>query len=722
VKKFDSIIKDKSGLILEKRIPKVSIIGNPNSGKTAIFNRLTGLHHKIGNFPGVTVEKKSGWLKGHKIIVEDFPGTYSMNAQSMDEHIVSEFIQSWRQKKNRPDAVVVVVDATNLARNIFFALQIMDWGLPTILVLNMIDEVQKNNLVVDDRLLQSRLNVEAVIPVSAKFGRGIKDLIGSIHSVIDGSQRSVQIPLFLKLDDRHTPLQEIVDYFSNIRHDDHTILPLIDSIRVISDDAYLKFLGPNLNSDQLKTVKSLIKKTREAFHANGVNYHTLESSARYQFIDEDLSPAFSSSTEADKTISEKIDQTLTHPVIGSLIFIVLLGLIFNTIFSWAQYPMDLITSGIDMFTAQVNSLLPPSALKSLLVDGVISGVGNVIVFLPQIILLVFFIGLLEDSGYMARMSFMMDGLMGRLGMSGKSVLPLLSGFACAIPAVMAARTIESWKDRLLIIMLIPLMSCSARLPVYTLIISALIPQKTILGFIQLQGLILLGVYFLGLITALIIAFVIKLSSKKAKRSQYIIELPPYRIPMLKSLWWRIFDAGKKFIFTAGSIILAMTVILWFLASYPKSNGSDNMQSQDQKVSQSYAEQMGHLIEPVIKPLGFDWKIGVGLITSFAAREVIISTFSVLYNIEAGAEEEVVSLSVALKNDQYPDGSKVFTPLVAMSLLVFFVYAAQCMSTFAIIKRETRSWLWPSLMIVYMNILAYTASLIVFQGGKMIGLE
>jgi len=712
VKKSDSIIKDRTGLKIKKRIPKVSIIGNPNSGKTAIFNRLTGLHHKIGNFPGVTVEKKSGWLKGHKIVVEDFPGTYSLNAQSMDEHIVSDFIQSWRQKENRPDAVVIVVDATNLARNIFFAL----------LVLNMIDEVQKNNLTVDDRLLHSRLNVEAVIPVSAKYGRGIEDLISSIHSTVAGSHRSFQNPLFLKLDDRHAPLQELVDYLSNIRQDDHTILPLIDGIRVISDDSNLKFLEPNLNSDQLKTVKRLIKKTREIFHTNGVNYYILESSARYQFIDEDLSPAFKNSTEADKTISEKIDQTVTHPVIGSLIFVVLLGVIFNTIFSWAQYPMDLITSGMDMLTAQVNSLLPPSALKSLLIDGVISGVGNVIVFLPQILLLVFFLGLLEDSGYMARMSFMMDGLMGRLGMSGKSVLPLLSGFACAIPAVMAARTVETWKDRLLIIMLIPLMSCSARLPVYTLIISALIPQQTILGFIQLQGLILLGVYFMGFFTALIIALVIKLFTKKAKRSQYIIELPPYRIPMLQSLWWRLFDAGKKFIISAGSIILAMTVVLWFLASYPQSNGTDIMLSQDQKVSQSYAGQLGHLIEPVIKPLGFDWKIGVGLITSFAAREVIISTFSVLYNIQTSEEEEVVSLSTALKNDRYPDGKKVFTPLVAMSLLVFFVYAAQCMSTFAIIKRETRSWLWPSLMIVYMNILAYTASLIVFQGGKMIGFE
>ncbi len=720
MKKSDLITEDKPCPEKERKIPKVAIIGNPNSGKTVIFNRLTGLHHKIGNFPGVTVEKKSGWLKGHKIIIEDFPGSYSLNAQSMDEQIVCEFIQSWRQEENRPNAVVVVVDATNLARNIFFALQIMDWGLPTILVLNMMDEVQKNNLYIDDQLLQSRLNVEVVLPISAKYGQGIDDLITSIQKTISQPRKSLQNPVFLKLDDRHRPLQELIDYLSKNRTD-HTILPLIDSVRAISDDSYLQFIKPYLDSDQLKTVTHLIKKARETFHINGINFRTMESSARYNFIDEDLARAFTNSTETDKTFSERIDETITHPVIGSILFVALLGLIFNTIFSWAQYPMDMITSGMGWLTAELNILVPSSAFKSLVIDGIISGVGNVIVFLPQIVLLVFFIGLLEDSGYMARMSFMMDGLMGRLGLSGKSVLPLLSGFACAIPAVMAARTIENWRDRLLIIMLIPLMSCSARLPVYTLIISALIPQQTILGFIQLQGLILLGVYFLGFFTALFIALVVKLFTKKIKGSHYIIELPPYRIPMLQSLWWRIFDAGKKFIITAGSIILAMTIILWFLASYPQTNDAE-LVSQEQKVSQSYAGQLGHLIEPVIKPLGFDWKIGVGLITSFAAREVIISTFSILYKIEADEYKEVVSLSEALKNDRYPDGSKVFTPLVAISLLVFFVYAAQCMSTFAIIKRETRSWLWPSLMIVYMNLFAYTASLIVFQGGKLIGLE
>ena len=704
----------------EIKAPKIAIIGNPNSGKTAIFNRLTGLHHKIGNFPGVTVEKKSGWLKGHNVLVEDFPGSYSLNAQSIDERIVSEYIQSWREVENRPAAVVVVVDATNLARNIFFALQVMDWGLPTILVLNMIDEVKKNNQSIDAQYLQSKLDIEAVIPVSAKYGDGINELIEAIQQLVLQPANRLKNTTYIKIDDKSSEITNLVE-FLNQNRTDHTILPLIDSIRILSDESYAKFISPYLTAEQFNLTRKLAEDTRKKIENQGINIATLESEARYKYIDDDLAQAFTSSSESEKTFSEKIDQIISHPVFGSLIFITLLGLIFNTIFSWAQYPMDLISSGIDSLGAQLNSLLPSSLFKSLLIDGVIVGVGNVLVFLPQIILLVFFIGLLEDSGYMARMSFMMDGLMGRLGLSGKSVLPILSGFACAIPAVMAARTVESWRDRLLIIMLIPLMSCSARLPVYTLIISALIPQQTLWGFVQLQGLVLLAVYFLGFITALVIAFFIKVFTKKSRRTTYNIELPPYRVPMFRSIGWRVFDAGKKFVITAGSIILAMTIILWFLATFPQADDSFAL-SPEQKVSQSYAGKLGHLLEPVIKPLGFDWKIGVGLITSFAAREVIISTFSILYNIESGEDEDILSLTAALQNDRYPDGQKVFTPLVALSLLVFFVYAAQCMSTFAIIKRETQSWLWPSLMIVYMNALAYMASLIVFQGGKLMGFD
>ncbi len=524
----------------------------------------------------------------------------------------------------------------------------------------------------------------------------------------------------IKADAQLTLVGEMTDFLARF-YQDRNILPLIDSLRILADDRYAKHVMPFLDKKQAADLNELTKRTRDRFDSQNIDYHSLETSARYRFIDEELRPAFERSMESEKSMSEKVDRVITHPVLGSIIFLVLLTFIFNAIFSWAQYPMGLIEDLFSQLGNFLTNTLPPSKIKGLLVDGMIGGVGNIVVFLPQIILLVFFISILEDSGYMSRMSFMMDGLMRRFGLSGKSVLPLLSGFACAIPAVMAARTIERWRDRLLIIMLIPLMSCSARLPVYTLVISALIPQKTFWGFLELQGMILLGVYFLGFFTALIVAMVVKFVAGTSRLAQYLFELPPYRFPIFRSVGWRVYDAGKKFLLNAGSIILAMTVILWFLASYPDPDPGENLSSKD-AVSQSYAGQLGHLIEPVISPLGFDWKIGVGLISSFAAREVIISTFSTIYNIEAGDEAPVVSLAQAMKNDRRPDGRPLFTPLVALSLLIFFVYAAQCMSTFAIIRRETQSWRWPLIMILYLNLLAYFASLIVYQGGKLIGFE
>jgi len=355
----------------------------------------------------------------------------------------------------------------------------------------------------------------------------------------------------------------------------------------------------------------------------------------------------------------------------------------------------------------------------LVVDGIIVGVGNVIVFLPQIVILIFFISLLEDSGYIARMAFILDRLMSKIGLHGKSVLPMLSGFACAIPAIMASRTIENWRDRLLTIMLIPLMSCSARLPVYVLLISAFIPAETYWGFLKLQGLVLMGMYFLGFFTAVIISLLVKKFVPERSVSNFILELPPYRMPLPKSIWWKVYDSGKLFIVNAGSIILAISVILWFLASYPKPDESLGLTAKE-RVEQSYAGQVGRFIEPVIKPLGFDWKMGVGLIASFAAREVLVSTFATIYNIEEESEENIVPLIEAMRRDRYPDGRPVFSVLAALSLLVYFVYAAQCMATFAIIKRETNSWRWPLIMIVYMTALAYIASLIVYQGGLLLG--
>ena len=677
------------------------------------------MHQKISNFPGVTVEKKSGWLRNQAIIIEDYPGTYSLQAQSPDEKIVSDEVQSWRTHKNRPDAIVVVVDGTNLSRNIFFAMQIIERGVPTVVVINMFDQVKRKRITIDCHKLQRILGAEAVIPTSAKYGEGVNEIIETIKRIIhkDGPG-AVQDPILLKNDDQLLPYKNLTDFLAGINNDETKIYPLIDSLQLVADEEHLARIDLHCTDQQKEKIKKLIKSTQETCRIRGIDYRSLEAKARYAFIDEDLGSAFQNVSISERSSSEKIDRIITHPLLGSIFFILLLGFVFNAIFSWAVYPMDRIEEGIGWLSQVARSSLPPSGVRNLLIEGMIGGVGNIMVFLPQIILLVFFIGLLEDSGYMARMSFMLDGLMGRFGLSGKAVLPLLSGFACAIPAVMAARTIENQRDRLLIILLIPLMSCSARLPVYMLLISALIPNSLIWGFLNVQGLVLLGMYFLGLITAMIVALVVKRISGKNRPHQYWIELPPYRIPMLQSLGWRVYDAGKKFLLNAGSIILAMTIVLWFLASYPKTEEALNLPAREQ-VAGSYAGQLGHLLEPVIRPLGFDWKIGVGLISSFAAREVIISTFSTLYNIEAGNNGDSVTLRQALRNDRYPDGRAVFTPLVALSLLVFFVYAAQCMSTFAIIRRETSSWRWPLFMIAYMNILAYIAALVVFQGGSWI---
>jgi ferrous iron transport protein B len=702
------------GISKYHKTPWVSIIGNPNSGKTAIFNRLTGLHHKIGNYPGVTVERKIGRLKGRKIIVEDLPGTYSLNAQSIDEKIVAEFVQSWREAKHRPNAIIVVLDATNLSRNIFLALQILDWNIPTIIVLNMMDEAKKLGIQIDVNLLRRKLDNDHIIPACAKDGLGIDAIIETVVHICtaDHSQKSPPTPF--SSDGQKEFLDELI-HFLGERNNRLYLSPEIDAVRLVAYENYFTYIKPYLSDKEQTQLKMLIDKTRKRF-GDAASYVSLESRVRYQFIDTELAPAFLNPSRKERVLSDKIDNVLTHPVWGMLVFTLIMGFIFQSVFSWAQYPMALIEKGVTQFGVYIETIFPASMVKNMVIDGIIPGVGNVLIFFPQIILLVLFISLLEDSGYMARMAFMTDHLMRKVGLNGKSVLPLLSGFACAIPAVMASRTIENWRDRVLIILLIPLMSCSARLPVYTLLISAFIPRTILLGFIELQGIVLLAVYFLGFFSALFIAFMIKIVTAKRKKTQFLLELPPYRLPMIRSIWWRVYDSGKTFLLNAGSIILAITILLWFLASNPRPDPNTTMTPKE-KVEQSYAGQLGRLLEPVIKPLGFDWKIGVGLITSFAAREVIISTFATLYNIESEAEQDVVSLKTALREDHYADGRPVFSLMTTLSLLVFFVYAAQCMSTFAIIKRETNSWRYPFIMLAYMNVLAYIASLSVYQIGN-----
>jgi ferrous iron transport protein B len=693
----------------------VAILGNPNCGKTALFNRLTGLHHKVGNYPGVTVEKKAGNLRGHKIIIEDFPGTYSLSAKSLDEKIVEDMVQSWRNPANRPLAAVVIIDATNIQRNIYLALQILDWNVPTIIVLNMIDEARKKGIKINYRLLKKKLGAYAVMPTSAKTGEGVEKLIETIASIPMDYESPKMEPRLSNTDRFIEPLHPLADilkpYEEILNHNS-----IIESLRLLNEKSYIKYIAPLLPDEEITRLKNVLKDVKDEFNRQNISYQMIEQSSRFAFIDSQLSKVLSEDDLHKESRSEKFDKIITHRIFGPILLIFVLAFIFNAIFSWAQAPMEWISQSMDWLTQFARQNIPPSTFKSLLIDGIIGGVGSVLVFFPQIILLVLFLSILEDSGYMSRMAFMLDKMLNKIGLHGRSVLPLLSGFACAIPAIMSARTIDSWRDRLVTIMIIPLMSCSARLPIYTILIAAFIPHQTVLGFLSLQSLVLMGIYFLGMFTAILVAMIFKKVFKRETISTMMMELPPYRMPLLRSLWWQLYERGKLFLSNAGSIILAVSIILWFLASFPRPDGFEQMNAQ-QKIEQSYAGKLGHAIEPAIRPLGFDWKIGIGLITSFAAREVIVSTLSTLYNLEDDGGSH--NLIEAMKNDKHPDGRPVFSLLTAISLMVFFAYAAQCMATFAIIHRETNSWRWPFLMVAYMTFLAYLGSLLTYQLGSLL---
>jgi len=700
-----------------KSDPWIAILGNPNCGKTALFNRLTGLHHKVGNYPGITVEKKSGRIRNSTLLLRDLPGTYSLNAKSIDEKIVSDMVQSWREPQNRPRAVIVVVDATNLVRNIYLALQILDWNVPTIIVLNMIDEARKKKISIDNEALKKITKAWAVIPASAKYGEGIKEITETIENIPDNLQLPSVEPRLLEIErcsENISPLEQFLN--KKVKLLNHH--PRIEALRLLSETGYINYLSKYFTATELQELLKILEQVKSDLKAKNIPFQSLEQTSRFAYIDLYLADVFHKDSITRRSMSEKADAILTHPFFGPVSLFLVLGFIFNAIFSWAQIPMDLIQNGMDWLSSTTGTIMADGMLKDLLTEGIIGGAGAILVFFPQILILIFFLSILEDSGYMARMAFMMDKLMSKIGLNGRAVLPLLSGFACAIPAVMSARTIENRRDRIVTIMLIPLMSCSARLPVYTILIAAFVPSQYVLGFLPLQAIVLMSVYFLGMFTAIFVALIFKKLYPAGRSQSMLMELPPYRMPLARSLWWQIYDKGKSFLATAGSIILAISIVLWFLASHPKMPG-DEQHSAKQRIEQSYAGQVGHFIEPVIKPLGFDWKIGVGLVTSFAAREVMVSTLSTLYNLEDESGQSP-SLIQALRNDRYPDGRKVFTPLVALSLMVFFVFAAQCMATFAIIKKETNSWKWPTLMMVYMTFLAYMGSLIVFQGGKILG--
>jgi ferrous iron transport protein B len=700
----------------------VALIGNPNTGKTSIFNALTGLRQKIGNYPGVTVEKKTGTVLGpggEQIRLHDLPGMYSLTPKSMDEEIARDVLMDEWDEHLDIRLVVVVADAANLNRNLYLVTQVIDLGMPVVVALNMMDSAKSEGVHIDVEALSDRLDVP-VVPVVATKQHGLDLLRQAMFAQVTAPKTRKKTGTLTLDEALNASLTPVVDWL-----EEHTRLTssaqTAEALRVVSSDLALESWMSGHHTEACKNdLRTATQSIRDHLEEKDIPWRILEAKLRYEQIDDLYEQTVQENPEAGQSFSMRLDRVLTHRIAGPMFVLALFALIFQTIFSWAEGPMDAIEGGIGTLGEYVVTRMPEGMLQSLIVDGIIAGVGAVLVFLPQILFLFFFLALLEDTGYMARVAFLMDRLMKGLGLSGRSVIPLLSSFACAIPGIMATRTIASWKERLVTIMIAPLMSCSARLPVYILMIGAFIPDTPVLGIFSLSGITLLAMYLLGIAGAIGAALVFKwFFMPDAPSTTFIMELPPYRRPSLRWVLLQMYERAKVFITDAGQIILAISIVLWFLASYPKPDDYD-MVSARERIQQSYAGQLGHWIEPAIEPLGFDWKLGIGLITSFAAREVMVSTLATIYNVEK-ADETSVDLRTALQNETDPaTGEPIYTPLVAISLMVFFVFACQCMATVAIVKRETNSWRWPIIMIAYMTILAYIASFAVYQGGRFFG--
>jgi ferrous iron transport protein B len=731
-------------------ISYVALTGNPNCGKTTLFNALTGLRAKVGNYAGVTVERKEGRLigiaKGNPVTIIDLPGTYSLSPQSLDEQISRDVLFNRLADVPAPDAVVVVVDASNLQRNLYYATQVIELGYPTIVALNMMDVARNNGHEIDTDLLSRELGVP-VLPLVASEGEGVDALKQTIvkSAPPQAPKLFCEVPASIDREARELTVQ-LEGVFPETEHQARA-----EALLLISDDKFLKSSLTHYPSE----IQETISKARARLEQEGIDWRSAVIEARYAAIAQ-VQEAVTTETLLDQeTFSDKLDGILTHRIWGVLIFLGIMTMMFQSIFSFAQIPMDLIGQGVDWFGNLVGRSMGPGPLNDLLVRGVIKGVGAVIVFLPQICLLFLFIGLLEDTGYMARAAFLMDRLMSKVGLHGKSFIPMLSSFACAIPGIMATRTIESAKDRLVTILVAPLMSCSARLPVYTVLIAACIPQQTVLGFLRLPGLTLLAMYLLGIVVALLMALLFKKTILKGPTPMLIMELPPYKRPLLRSVLRQMWERSKLFLRRAGTVILGINILLWFLMSYPKSpqveqqfasrkqviessvaaartpEAAEKLKAeletldkdeQGEKLRHSFAGRIGHLLEPAIKPLGFDWKIGVGIVASFAAREVFVSTMSLVYNVGdyEKSDASTSSLASTLQKQTHPDGTPVYTTLVAITLMVFYVFALQCVSTVAIVRRETNSWKWPLFQWLYMGALAWTFAFIVYRGGLLLG--
>lgn len=692
---------------------KIALVGNPNSGKSTLFNLLTGLKQKTGNFPGVTVDKKSGSFKlpdGRIAELTDLPGTYSIYPKTLDEQIVQEVLLN-QEHPQHPDALIVVADATNLKRNLLLFTQIRDLNIPCVLVLNMMDLAERKKLKFDLRSLSIDLGVK-IVATNSHSGLGVETL----KNILTQELRVPKKPFY--------PVRSLAE---------DTIDKIKSSFDIAEDYRAYQYAQQNvklnfLSEEQCKQIEQI--KSDTGFY--DVPTQSQEVLGRYTLISETVDRNIKSNDVKELSLSQKADKIITHKFFGYAIFAAILLLIFQAIFAWSEWPMTFIEEIMAGFSSLVSEALPEGVVRDLLTDGIIAGLAGVVVFIPQIALLFGFISLLEESGYMSRAVFLMDRVMRAFGLNGKSVVPLVSGMACAIPAIMATRSIDSWKDRIITIFVTPFMSCSARLPVYTLLIALVVPEQEVLGFLNLQGLVLTALYLLGIIAAVLSAWVMKFILKTKQRGYFIMELPTYKVPQWKNVLLTIYEKSTTFVFEAGKVIVAISIILWVLASYGPGEDFDNAEQivrsempsgteeeienaiSAYELEHSYAGVFGKFIEPAIRPLGYDWKIGIALITSFAAREVFVGTISTIYSIGADEEDELTIKEKLSKEVDPRTGEKMYTPALGFSLMVFYAFAMQCMSTLAVVYRETKGWKWPLLQTIYMSAVAYLAAFVTYN--------
>lgn len=689
----------------------VSLIGNPNTGKTSVFNLLTGLNQQVGNYPGITVERKAGICKlprGTKAHILDLPGTYSLNASSLDENVVIEVLMN-KNDRDYPDVAVVVSDVENLKRNLLLFTQIKDLDIPTILVINMADRMKRKGISLDISALEAKLNTKIVL-MSARKKEGIEELK---NTILEHKKLSTE-PCLNASDIDHNYFDGLQKAFPN--------QSLYKLWLVITQDVNFA----NINR------KGIADATE--FHTKNKNdlkrLQQKETIKRYQFINETLKETQTIDLASAKGLRATLDKVLIHKVWGYVIFFAILMFIFQAIYDWSGYPMDLIDEGFAWLSDSSRSILPSGVFTDLLAEGIIPGLGGVVIFIPQIAILFLFISILEETGYMSRVVFLMDRIMRRFGLSGKSIVPLISGTACAIPAVMATRNIENWKQRLITILVVPFTTCSARLPVYLIIISLIIPNERVFWIFGYQSLTLMFLYLIGFGAALLSAALLNKFLKMPTKSFFVVEMPNYKLPLFKNIMINVIEKTKAFVAGAGKIILAISIVLWVLASYGPGEKFSNAEtivteqyndSNDEtleseissyKLEHSYIGYMGKAIEPLVAPLGYDWKIGIAIISSFAAREVFVGTLATIYSV-GSEEEETIKNKMAAEINPIT-GGKLFNLASGMSLLLFYAFAMQCISTIAIVKKETNGWRWPTIQFVFMSGLAYITALAAYQ--------